>query len=389
VSGNPRGRDPGLTPAEVTRRLVDEARRLGFHRAGVAAIDAPTRYRAYRRWLADGYAGSMAYLSAPHHLEARRDLRALAERARTVVVVALAYARGGGDAAAADGPHGFVARYARGADYHTVLFRKLGALADALAAALGRPVAARPCVDSAPVLERDLAEAAGLGFVAKNTMLIAPGLGSYLVLGELLLDVDAAPTPAVEASAPRCGECRACLDACPTNAFVGPHVLDARRCISYLTIEHRGVIDPALRAPIGTRMFGCDVCQDVCPFNAAAPDRVAAAEELRGEANLDPIAILGMGSHQIRRLVDGTAMRRATRAMLRRNACVALGNAADAAAVPVLTAVLRGTGEPVVRGPAAWALGRLGAHATLGAARDAEKDTYVTSEIVAALESPA
>lgn len=380
-----------MTAVEVTRAIVEHARAAGFHRVGVAPVDAPTRYRAYRTWLAAGRAGAMAYLSAPHQLEARRDVRSLAAGARAVIVVALAYAKRGGDDGAGDGAaRGFVARYARGADYHTVLFRKLTELADALAAQLGRAVAARPCVDSAPVLERDFAEAAGLGFVAKNTMLIAPGLGSYIVLGELLVDVDAAPTPALAASAPRCGDCRACLDACPTGAFVDAYVLDARRCISYLTIEHRGVIDRALRPAMGAMVFGCDVCQQVCPFNAAAPDRNEPAPELapiagdRGAPDL--IRLLGMGANQLRKLVDGTAMRRANRNQLLRNACVALGNLGDGAAIPALAGALSDR-SALVRGHAAWALGRFAApaaRAAVDAALAAETDPYVRSELIAA-----
>jgi len=373
-----------VSPTEVTRFLIERARQLGFHRAGVARIDTATRYRAYRRWLAQGRAGSMNYLSAPHQLAARRDLRELAGEAKTVVVVALAYAKHGGDERTGAGPRGVVARYARGDDYHTVLFRKLAELADAVAEQLGRAVASRPCVDSAPVLERDLAEAAGLGFVAKNTMLIAPGLGSYFVLGELLLDVDAEPTPSIDASSPRCGECRACLDACPTGAFDGEYILDARRCISYLTIEHRGVIDRALRPAIGAMIFGCDICQEVCPFNAAAPDRAEPDPELapatpdRGAP--DPAALLGLGANQLRRYLDGTAMRRAHRNQLLRNACIALGNTGDASSIPALEGALADRSE-LVRGHAAWALGRLGAVEILTAALDRETDPYVRSEI--------
>jgi len=281
-----------------------------------------------------------------------------------------------------------IARYARGADYHVVMRRKLTALAEAVAAGVGRPVAARACVDSAPLLERDLAEVAGIGFAAKNTMLIAPGLGSYILLGELLLDIAAAPTTALDAAAPRCGSCRACLDACPTGAFVGAHVLDARRCISYLTIEHRGVIDRALRPAMGAMIFGCDICQEVCPFNAAAPDRTPPDPELapltddRGAPDL--ARLLGLGANQMRRFLDGTALRRANRDQLLRNVCIALGNSGDAAAIPALARALADR-SPIVRGHAAWGLGRLGAADICAAALAAEADPYVRSELSAAL----
>ncbi|HUS69039.1 MAG TPA: tRNA epoxyqueuosine(34) reductase QueG, partial [Kofleriaceae bacterium] len=240
-----------------------------------------------------------------------------------------------------------------------------------------------------PVLERDVAERAGVGFVGKNTLLIAPGVGSYVLLGELLLDVELEASGAAEAGA-RCGACTRCLDACPTGAFRGEHVLDARRCISYLTIEHRGSIDRELRGAIGSRIFGCDVCQEVCPFNAAAPARVggdAAMKEYAVERRTAPelVALLGMGSGKWRRFVGRSPMRRAGRDGLLRNVCVALGNAGDAAAVPALEATLRADRSALVRGHAAWALGRLGARGALEAARAAERDEVVLEEIEAAL----
>lgn len=399
--------DAPRSPEALRDVIVAEARRLGFHRVGLVPVQPPLRYQAYRDWLDRGMHGTMAYMAAPAHVHGRRDLRTLAEGARTLVVVALAYAKSGGvpgrdsgqDASedagrdsgqdAGLGPiRGFVARYARGSDYHGVLKERLRALADTVSAAVGRPVAARPCVDSAPVLERDLAEAAGIGFTAKNTMLIAPGLGSYVVLGELLLDVDAAPTAAARPPG-RCGRCRACLDACPTGAFTGAYVLDARRCISYLTIEHEGPIPRALRPAVGTMIFGCDICQEVCPFNAAAPDRHPPDPALvplapdRGAPDL--LALLALGANQRRRYVEGTALRRASRAQLLRNICVALGNAGDARAIEPLAGAVRDR-SPLVRAHAAWALGRLGATDICRRALDEETDPDVQDELRAAID---
>ncbi len=379
-----------MTPAEITELIVDTATAQGFVRVGVASLHAPTRYDAFRRWLADGHAGSMTYLSAPHQLEARRDARVLSKTARTIVVAALPYAKSGGDEVPDDAPRGFIARYARGEDYHLVVRDKLVAIAETLEGALGRDVHGRPCVDSAPLLERDLAEAAGLGFVGKNTMLIAPGVGSYVVLGELLLAVDAAPTAPFPTEATRCGDCTACLDACPTDAFVGPHDLDARRCVSYLTIEHRGDIAPELRPRIGTMVFGCDICQEVCPYNAAAPDRTPPDPALapigpdRGVPAL--IELLGLGANQMRRYLNNSAMRRASRHTLLRNACIALGNLGDARAIPALERAVRDR-HPIVRAHAAWALGQLGA---VDACRDAladETDAYVRAALEAAVSA--
>lgn len=374
--------------------LVARARQLGFHRAAVIPIEPPMRYRAYRAWIAADMHGTMAYMAAPEHQQQRTDIGHLAESARTLVVVALAYDhRQPTPATSLPVIRGQVARYARGADYHGVIKRRLYALAESLSEYLGRPVAARPCTDSAPVLEREYAERAGLGFIAKNTMLITPGLGSYTLLGELLLDVDAAPDP-VSRPRPRCGSCTACMTACPTGAFVDAYVLDARRCISYLTIEHDGPIDRELRPLMGTMIFGCDICQEVCPFNARAPQRTAPDPDLaprddeRGAPDL--LALLALGANQRRRYVAGTPLRRVSRQKLVRNICIALGNAGEQRAVGPLTHLLRTDRSPLVRLHAAWALGRLGARQPLSdALADAgdtrENDPDVRAEIARSL----
>jgi epoxyqueuosine reductase len=329
----------------------------------------------------------MAYLAQPNHIEQRADLHTLLESARSLIVVALAYERRDPEAPVAlRGLRGKIARYARGEDYHLVMRDKLVALGDALAARLGRPVATRPCVDSAPVLEREWAERAGLGFVAKNTMLIAPGLGSYIVLGELLVDVELPVT--AEPQKPRCGSCRACLDACPTGAFVDAFVLDARRCISYLTIEHEGVIPRELRAQMGTWVFGCDICQEVCPFNAGTPD--GAPDPLltprsTEHALPDLIALAGIGANQLRQLVKRTAMRRVSREQLLRNVAIALGNTGSRDAIPALVALLANR-SPLVRAHAIWALGQLGADDIIAA--HADDDPIVISEMQATPRRP-
>jgi epoxyqueuosine reductase len=380
--------DP-ITPDAVRDFIIAEARRLGFHRVGLVPVQAPLRYQAYLDWIAKDMHGTMAYMAAPEHVAGRADMRALAENARTVVVVALAYAKGTPPALSQPSPpvRGFVARYARGKDYHGIIKKRLHALARALSERIGRPVAARPCTDSAPLLERDAAEAAGIGFVAKNTMLIAPGLGSYTLLGELLLDVDASPSTD-QRPRQRCGSCRACLDACPTGAFVDAYVLDARRCISYLTIEHRGWIPRDLRAAMGTMIVGCDICQDVCPFNARAPDRTRPDPELdpldpeRGAPDL--LALFALGANQRRRYVEGTPLRRINREQLMRNLCVALGNAGDPRAIEALTRALADR-SPIVRGHAAWALGKLGAFEPCRQALASETDPQVRAELSQAL----
>ncbi|MGE5184696.1 MAG: tRNA epoxyqueuosine(34) reductase QueG [Acidobacteriota bacterium] len=363
--------------------LIEIARELGFHRAAIVPIEPPRRHELYTSWLAAGMHGEMAYLAAPEHVAPRGDLRALLAGARALIVVALAYERMDPVPRAAL-VRGKIARYARGEDYHLVMRDTLVALADRLARELGRPVASRPCVDSAPVLEREWAERGGLGFVAKNTLLIAPGLGSYVLLGELVVDAELAATAPEQPPKPRCGSCHACLDACPTRAFADAYVLDARRCISYLTIEHQGAIPRELRALVGTWVFGCDVCQEVCPFNAGEGDP---ADPLLAPRSLehalpDLIALAGKGANQLRQLVRRTAMRRVSREVLLRNVAVALGNTGSPDAIPALARLLAHR-SPLVRAHAAWALGRLGAHDVLAAHTD--DDPGVRAELAEAL----
>jgi epoxyqueuosine reductase len=366
-------------------RITELARELGFHRAAIVPIEAPRRHALYTSWLADGHAGGMAYLAAPEHVGPRADLRTLLDSARTLVVVALAYDRA--DPIPITALTGKIARYARGEDYHLVLRDRLVALADRIAKELGHAVATRPCVDTAPVLEREWAERGGLGFVAKNTMLIAPGLGSYAVLGELLIDAElpaTAPPTLEDVPKPRCGKCTACLDACPTRAFVGAYTLDARRCISYLTIEHHGILPRELRPLIGTWIFGCDVCQEVCPFNAGAgepPDSQLRPRSVQ-HALPDLVALAALNTNQLRQFVRRTALRRAPRPVLRRNIAVALGNTGDPAAIPALVAMLADS-HAIVRLHAIWALAQLG-----GTLPDNDPDPDVRLELSACRETP-
>jgi epoxyqueuosine reductase len=363
--------------------VADIARELGFLRAAVVPIEAPRRHELYTSWLAAGHAGEMAYLARPDHVGLRADLRALLASARSLVVVALAYDRC--DPIPPDALlRGRIARYARGEDYHLVMRDKLVLLADRIAQELGRAVASRPCVDSAPVLEREWAERAGIGFVAKNTMLIAPHAGSYILLGELLVDAELPVSAPAEPVKPRCGHCRACLDACPTGAFVDAYVLDARRCISYLTIEHHGVIPRELRASIGTWVFGCDVCQEVCPFNAGPgePHDPLLAPRTSEHALPSLIALATAPTNQLRRFVRRTALRRVPRHVLLRNVAVALGNTRSPEAVPALVE-LAAHRVALVRAHAVWALAQIEpAHPVLDELHASETDPLVRDELL-------
>ncbi|HVR21096.1 MAG TPA: tRNA epoxyqueuosine(34) reductase QueG [Polyangiaceae bacterium] len=357
---DPAGRSKTIDKSSLAREIAAAALELGFARVGFAPAErlneAATRLR---NWLASGYHGELGYLAGP---EDRADPRNLLPDAKTVVAVALSYApdktplRSG-----RDGPvlTGSVARYARGDDYHLVMKQKLAALAERVEVIAGEPVPHRICVDTAPLLEHAVAHAAGLGFIGKSTLTIVPGLGTWVLLGELILGIELEPSETVP---PGCGTCRACLDACPTGAFVGPQVLDARRCISYLTIENQGPIPLELRSKIGTRVFGCDVCQEVCPFNASPAPRPRASE-LEPRPALETVdleKLLDMGSAQHRKLVKRTALRRSNRTTLARNAAVALGNSRDPRASPPLERALARHPSPLVRSHAAWALGELG-----------------------------
>ncbi|MCA9592659.1 MAG: tRNA epoxyqueuosine(34) reductase QueG [Myxococcales bacterium] len=357
------------------------ARSLGFARVGFARAerwnDAAERLEA---WLAHGHHGGMQYLATQGD---RADPRALFPDAQTVIAVALPH--GAGAVPLRTGPTGRIARYARGADYHDVIRDKLRQLAQHAADAVGRPVRARVCVDTAPLLEREAAARAGLGFIAKSTLLLAPGLGTYFLLGALLVDVE---LPSSAPVAPGCGSCRACLDACPTNAFVNAHVLDARRCISYLTIEQPGAIPRELRSAIGTRVFGCDVCQEVCPHNQSPTPRPVAPELAASpeRQDLDLVALLELSSSAYRRLVAGSALRRVHRAQLQRNAAVALGNAGDPRATEPLARALESSRYPLVRAHAAWALGALGSgREALERAAESDPDPSVREEAKSAL----
>lgn len=365
---------------DTKEAIIAEALRLGFSAARVAPIGEVRGAGAYRHWIAAGMHGEMGYMAREPDRRERPDN--LLPGARSAVVVAQAYYLATPDPPSA--LHGEVSRYARGPDYHDVMWARLNALLDFVK---GRwPDAnGRGYVDTAPILERDLAAAAGLGWIGKNTCLITPGVGSWYFLGELLLDI------ALDPDAPigdHCGTCRRCLDACPTGAFVGPHVLDARRCISYLTIELKGPIPRDLRPMMGHRIYGCDVCQEVCPHNRDQTEHADPALAPAGGMDTpDLLTLLALDDAGFRKRFRGSPVKRTKRRGLLRNVCVALGNSGDMRAVPALIAAL-GDAEPLIRGHAAWALGRLGgpdALRALEAARAAEGEAWVSEEISLAL----
>jgi epoxyqueuosine reductase len=369
-------------PPDRARLLKGWALELGFDRAGAASLEPARTGAAYLAWLARGDHAGMAYMA--HRIEARLDPRRLLPGARSAVCVALRYAPLAGEPPARGLVWDHVARYARGRDYHNTMGRRLRRLASRIRAEFPG-AAARACVDTSPVLERELAAAAGLGAVGKNTMLLDPEGGSYFLLGEVLTTLELAPD---EPLADLCGTCTRCLEACPTGALAAPYRLDARKCISYWTIEHRGSIPPHMRGQLEGWVFGCDLCQEACPWNerAAPTERpeFAPAPERR---ELDLAGLLGLTREAYGARLRGSPLQRARREGLQRNAALALGARGGVDPQPALRDALR-TGEPVVRGHAAWALGRLGtapARKALGEALGAEAAAEVRAEVLAAL----
>lgn len=341
-----------------TERLKSRAIELGFNRMGVTPAEPSPNLDAYLRWIDAGMHGEMGYMARPDRQARRRDLNVILPGVRSLVVVALDYGDVLPQDVLTDPSRGRIASYAWGKDYHEILTPRLQTLADWLQVEIGGSF--RAYVDTGAILERDHARLAGLGFVGKNTMLIHPRFGSKFFLGVLLTDVefDEYDSPLPKAS--MCGSCTRCLAACPTNAFPRPFVLDARRCISYLTIEYKGWIDRDLRPLMGNWVFGCDVCQDVCPFQRFAP---GATDKTLLPVNLDRAApllldLLALDDSGFRVRYGGTPLERAKRDKLVRNACVAAGNWGDEAAVPSLTRLLDDE-SPLVRGHAAWALARI------------------------------
>lgn len=377
-----RARDEGragatrVLPAAET--IKAQAYALGFDLAGIARLGPARTFGSFEQWLARGKGGEMGWLSRDAPL--RRDTRLPKRGARSAIVVALEY--GGRQ------PAGSVARYARGRDYHGVIKERLWKLLKWLETETGSRVSGRPYVDTGPILERDLARLAGLGWFGKNTMLIHPRRGSFLFLGALFVDAELEPdAPFTEE---HCGTCRRCIDACPTSAIEADGVLDATRCISYLTIEKRGSIPAEWRPAIGTLVYGCDICQDVCPWNVRFAREPRDPDLMTGslEESPDPITLLRMDAEGFQRRFGGTAVTRAGRQGLSRNAAIALGNRAAPGDDEVLAECLAHEPDAVVRAHAAWALGAIATPAAIDALRvrlPLELDATVRVEIEGAL----
>lgn len=369
-----------LSAAEVK----EYARSLGFDLVGITTAqpldeDEPR----LATWVAAGMHGAMDYM-ARHAPRAARPAEVVGG-ARSVIVVGLAY-NWEAEPPEDDTPRGRISKYAAGTDYHRVMEERLQHLSDYLLGHGART--ARYYVDTGPLLDRAIAHRAGIGWFGKNTMLITKtGHGSYVFLGEILTDLDLKPDAPAEGS---CGRCRICLDKCPTGAIVAPFVVDARRCISYLTIELRGWIPRELRPMMGTWVFGCDICQDVCPHNTLIKEGLHAEFAPRRDVEFpDLVELLHIDERTYQERFRHSAVKRAKRQGLRRNAAVALGNLRDGRGVTPLAKAL-GDRDPLVRGHAAWALGQIGgseAKTALVNRLEIEQESEVQDEIKHALEA--
>ncbi|NLA69048.1 MAG: tRNA epoxyqueuosine(34) reductase QueG [Gammaproteobacteria bacterium] len=343
-------------PAALAQRIRALVREAGFQRCGITGVDLGADEGHLRDWLARGFHGSMDWMA--RHGDKRSRPRELVPGTVSVLSVGLDYGRRDDVeawATLADGERAYVARYALGRDYHKLMRSRLQKLADRIAAEVG-PFGHRVFVDSAPVLERALARNAGLGWIGKHTCLIDRDGGSWFFLGEIYLDL---PLPPDAPATSHCGSCTRCIEVCPTRAILGPNVLDARRCISYLTIEHEGSIDEELRPLMGNRIFGCDDCQLACPWNKFA--RRHDEPDFRARNRLDEASLAQLfawDEEEFLRRTEGTAIRRSGHARWLRNIAIALGNAPGTPEVLAALAARRDHPDPVVREHVQWALAR-------------------------------
>jgi epoxyqueuosine reductase len=307
-------------------RIKGQARHLGFDLVGIAPVEPSDYAEFYQHWLEQGYAGKMGYLCRPDAVAKRRDPRLIMPEARSAVVVAMSYYQGSPPSTRTshDEKRGRVARYAWGDDYHEIMWERLDRLLEFVQGQADRPVSGRRYVDTGPILERELAVRAGLGWFGKNTMLINPRLGSWLLLGELLLDLELDVDPPFATD--HCGTCTRCVDACPTRCILPERTLDASRCISYLTIELKSPDMPdALQPLVGEWVFGCDVCQEVCPWNRfAGPTQEPAFQPRPDVPKLDLADVLAMDDATFLQRFKGSPLKRAKRQGLQRNAAVVL-----------------------------------------------------------------
>ena len=364
----------------LTTKVKALGKSLGFDIVGITtAEDFARDEKAALERVNSGLMDGLPWYTAERVRKANSP-RKLLEDARSVVSLAMSYNYGEAEAQGR-GPHGKIARYAWGEDYHDVMKKRLREFVSALPDIAGRPVQTRIFVDDGPMNDRAAAERAGVGWFGKNTNILNPTYGSWLLLGQVITDLDLVPDAPLKKN---CGECVLCIIDCPTDAIVAPYVIDNRKCISFLTIELRGPIPRDLRPLVGDWVFGCDICQDVCPVNRKAETSLEPAFRKRHDFDAPALLpLLELDDEAFRERFRGSPVKRAKRVGLQRNVCVALGNIGDPVAVTALSDALQ-TKEPLVRQHAAWALGRIGsseARAALVDAIETEEDGEVKKEL--------
>ncbi|MFP3854919.1 MAG: tRNA epoxyqueuosine(34) reductase QueG [Anaerolineales bacterium] len=377
-----------VTPQELKRKVVEKARSLGFDLVGVTTPDPPPHLEAYRNWIAADRHGEMGYLASERNLERRADPKKILPECQSIVVLGMNYLPGDATVAQAES-QARVASYALGEDYHEVIPERLEDLVRAMEGWLGGEFPHRYYTDTGPILERELAQRAGLGWIGKNTCLINPQKGSYFFLAELFLGLE---LPSDEPlTTDHCGSCTRCLEACPTSCILPDRTLDARRCISYLTIELKDELPLDLRETMGDWVFGCDICQQVCPWNQrfARATREPAYQTREFFEQVQPASFLRLNQQQYQEAFKGSPLKRAKRHGLARNAAVAAANRADPSAIPSLRRTLLDDPHVLPRQHAAWALGQFdssSAQAALEEAKHAETEARVLDEIESALD---
>jgi epoxyqueuosine reductase len=363
----------------ISTEIKNRAHELGFDLVGITGPEPPAHFDVFQKWIDSGYHAGMQYLAGERALTRRADPRRILPGCRSIIITGTYY-----DPPSRESQETRIAAYALGEDYHDVLKEGIRALAEYIEAELGRPFEHRIYVDTGPLLERELAMRAGLGWIGKNTCLIHPRRGSYLLLAEMLLEVDLTPDPPF--SRDFCGSCTRCIDACPTKCILPERTIDAGRCISYLTIEEKGALPEPMRGEIGDWLFGCDICQEVCPWNlrfahpgsnpAFKPREILNPPQLAGFLELE--------SESWHRGLRGSPLERPRRRGLVRNAAVVAGNTGRSDLLGQLEWIMLKDAEPLLREQAAWAIAGIAGSAgrpPLEAALQFERDEAVRKAI--------
>ena len=372
----------------LEQKIKAEAQYLGFDRSAFTTVAPPDNFSTYKTWLDQGRHASMSYLAADQAVNRRAQPSSILPGAQSILILAIRYSRPQDAPAPSHQPYGRIASYAWGLDYHLLLTQRLAALTESITRLVDRPVRSRGYTDTGPVLERDLAQRAGLGWIGKNTCLIDPHAGSYFLLAEIFLDLPLQPDPPFTPD--HCGSCTRCIQACPTGCILPDRTLDAGRCISYLTIENKAEIPLDLRPKMDNWVFGCDICQQVCPWNIrfAKTHREPEFSPRQDVPFPNLIEELTLTPREFNAKFKNSPVQRPRRRGYLRNVAVALGNSRDPIAIPALADCLSSEPEPLIRVHAAWALGCFPdrrARLALEKALDSETSIAVREELLRAL----